>query len=64
MELVGTFNGKELKEGIDKKKIEEMKIKNPALKYAVTKYVKKKKEIVGLKVYLMTSEEYINSNII
>lgn len=49
--LVGTFNENDLRAGKDKIEVEKAKEKHN-LKYTETEYVKKKGEIVGLKVYV------------
>lgn len=63
MVYVGQFNETELKNGLDKQQIEKMKSEsNGVLRYTKTRFVKKGGKIVGLKVWLMTSEEYCNNN--
>ncbi len=63
MVYVGQFNETELKSGLDKQQVEKMKCEsNGVLKYTKTRLVKKSGKIVGLKIWLMTSEEYYNSD--
>lgn len=63
MVYVGQFDETQLKNGVDKQMVEQMKSEsNGNLRYVKTKFVKKGKQIVGLKVWLMTSEEYMKSN--
>ena len=63
MVYVGQFDETQLKSGVDKQMVEQMKSEsNGSLRYVKTKFVKKGKQIVGLKVWLMTSEEYMKSD--
>lgn len=63
MVYVGQFDETQLKNGVDKQMVEQMKSEsNGNLRYVKTKFVKKGKQIVGLKVWLMTSEEYMKSD--
>lgn len=48
---VGQFNEDELRSGIDKRKVAEA-MEEYQLKYTRTKFVKKKGEIVGLKIWV------------
>lgn len=48
---VGQFNEEDLKNGTDKQKIAEA-MEQHQLKYTRTKFVKKKGEIVGIKVWV------------
>ena len=61
MILVGQFNEKQLRNGEDKACVEKMK-KETGLKYTRTRIIKKKGIPVALKIWLLTSEEYINSS--
>lgn len=61
MILVGQFNEKQLRNGEDKACVEKMK-KETGLKYTKSQIVKKGKKPVGLKIWLLTNEEYINSS--
>lgn len=49
--LVGTFNEEDLKKGRDKAAVQEAKEKY-GLKYTNTEYVKKKGQIVGIKIWV------------
>ena len=63
MVYVGQFNETDCKNGVDKQQVEKMKAEsNGVLKYVKTRFIKKGGKIAGLKVWLMTSEEYFNSN--
>lgn len=62
MVYVGKFNEQDLRNGVDKAKVEQMKKEsNGKLRYVKTKVSIKKGY---MKVWLMTTEEYMNSNII
>lgn len=61
MKLVGTFNEQQLRNGEDKLAVSKCKEQDPTLKYVKTEYVKKKKTIVAMKIFLLTSEEYFNT---
>lgn len=54
--LVGQFMEEELRKGIDKLEVKKAK-EETGLKYTNSSYVKRKGEIVGLKLYVCTAEE-------
>lgn len=54
--LVGTFNEDDLRNKIDKKAIDEA-MKETGYEYIHSEYVKRKGEIVGLKVYVCKMED-------
>lgn len=60
MIYVGQFNEDQLRNKEDKKLV-SAKMNETGLKYTKTAFVKKNKKIVGLKVWLLTDEEYYNS---
>ena len=60
MIYVGQFNEDQLRKKEDKKLVAK-KMNETGLKYTKTAFVKKNKKIVGLKVWLLTNEEYYNS---
>lgn len=55
--LVGTFNQEEISKNIDNQKVEEIKLKT-GLKYTNTEFVKKGKEIVALRIYVCSLEDF------
>lgn len=55
--LVGTFNEADCAMGIDKTKTALAK-ERTGLKYTNTEYVKKKGEIVGLRIYVCTVNDF------
>lgn len=61
MKLLGVFNEQQVRNGKDKVAVEDAKTKDPTHKYVKTEFVKKKGKIVAMKIYLLTSEEYLNS---
>ena len=61
MIFVGTFNEKQCRNKEDKAIVEKKKAET-GLKYTRSRIVKKSGKIVGLKVWLLTNEEYYNSN--
>lgn len=61
MKLLGVFNEQQIINGEDKAAVALAKEQDPTLKYVKTEFVKKKGKIVGMKIYLLTSEEYFNS---
>lgn len=63
MIYVGKFTEEEVRKGIDKKAVEEKKAES-GLKYVKTQLVKKGKQITGLKLWLMSLEEYQATNAI
>lgn len=58
---IGQFNEEQCRKSEDKA-IVEKKIDETGLRYTKTRLVKKGSKIVGLKVWLLTEEEYYNSN--
>ena len=62
MKLLGVFNEQQVRNGKDKVAVEDAKTKDPTHKYVKTEFVKKKGKIVAMKIYLLTSEEYLNSS--
>ena len=60
MIYVGQFNENQLRNGEDKMLVSK-KMKETDLKYTKTSFVKKGGKIIGLKVWLLTNEEYYNS---
>ena len=62
MKLLGVFNEQQVRNGKDKVAVEDTKTKDPTHKYVKTEFVKKKGKIVAMKIYLLTSEEYLNSS--
>ena len=61
MILVGQFNETQICNREDKVLVEQ-KMKETGLKYTKSQIVKKGKKPVGLKIWLLTNEEYINSS--
>ena len=61
MIYVGQFNENQLRNGEDKMLVSR-KMNETGLKYTKTSFVKKGRKIIGLKVWLLTNEEYYNSN--
>ena len=61
MIYVGTFNEAQCRNREDKAILEKKKAET-GLKYIRSRLVKKGGKIVGLKVWLLTDEEYYNSN--
>lgn len=59
MKFVGTFNEKQVIAKEDKKAVEKMQTNFPQYKYVKTKFVKKGGKIIGMNIYLMTTEEYL-----
>jgi hypothetical protein len=41
--------------------VEDAKTKDPTHKYVKAEFVMKKGKIVAMKIYMLTSEEYLNS---
>ena len=60
MIYVGQFNEDQLRNGEDKMLVLK-KMDETGLKYTRTAFVKKGRKIIGLKVWLLTNEEYYNS---
>ena len=60
MIYVGQFNENQLRNGEDKVLVSK-KMKETGLKYTRTAFVKNGRKIIGLKVWLLTNEEYYNS---
>lgn len=58
---IGLFNEEQCRQGADKTLVEQKKAET-GMKYTRTRLVKKGGRIVGLKVWLLTSEEYLNSS--
>ena len=58
---IGQFNEAQCRQGVDKAMVEQKRAET-GMKYTRTKLVKKGGGIVGLKVWLLTSEEYLNSS--
>ena len=54
---VGTFNEQDLKEYKDKRALEKVQEKT-GLQYTNTKLVMKRKEIIGIKIYACSSEDF------
>ena len=54
---VGTFNEQDLKENKDKQALEKVQEKT-GLQYTNTKLVMKRKEIIGIKIYACSSEDF------
>ena len=61
MIYIGQFNEQQCRNNEDKA-IVQQKREETGLRYTKTKLVKKGGKIVGLKVWLLTDEEYYNSN--
>ena len=61
MIYVGKFTEEEVRKGLDKKAVEEKKVET-GLKYIKTQFVKKGKQIIALKLWLMSLEEYQATN--
>ena len=61
--FVGEFNEEQLRNKEDKVAIEKAKAET-GLKYIESEFVKKKGTIVGIKVYLIPDEVYLNSKLI
>ena len=61
MIYIGQFNEEQCRKGEDKAVLQQ-KREETGLKYTKTRLVKKGSKIVGLKVWLLTGEEYYNSN--
>ena len=61
MVYIGQFNEQQLRNGEDKKLVEQKK-QETGMKYTRTRIVKKGRQMVGLKIWLLTNEEYYNSN--
>lgn len=61
MIYIGQFNEKQVRTGEDKAIVQQKK-EETGLKYTKSKLVKKGGKLVGLKVWLLTNEEYYNSN--
>jgi hypothetical protein len=60
MIYVGQFNENQLRNGEDKMLVSK-KMSETGLKYTKTSFVKKGRNIIGLKVWLLTNDEYYNS---
>ena len=60
MIYVGQFNENQLRNGEDSVLVSK-KMNETGLKYTRTSFVKKGSKIIGLKVWLLTNEEYYNS---
>ena len=60
MVYIGQFNEQQLREGKDKSLVAQ-KMNETGLKYTKTEFVKKGSKIVGLKIWLVTNEEYYGS---
>lgn len=60
MIYIGQFNKKQVLRGEDKALVAQ-KTKETGFKYTKTALVEKGGKIVGLKVWLLTDEEYFNS---
>lgn len=58
---IGQFNEEQCRQGADKALVEQKKAET-GMKYTRTKLVKKGGRIVGLKIWLLSNEEYHNSN--
>lgn len=58
---IGQFNEEQCRQGVDKALVEQKKAET-GMKYTRTKLVKKGGRIVGLKIWLLSNEEYHNSN--
>jgi hypothetical protein len=58
---IGQFNEEQCRKGEDKAIVLQKKDET-GLKYTRTRLVKKGGKIVGLKVWLLTDDEYYNSN--
>ena len=54
--FVGTFDENDIRNGVDKQKLHEVQ-ERTGLKYCNTEYVKKKGEIVGLKLWACKLED-------
>jgi hypothetical protein len=61
MVYVGQFNEKQICNREDKVLVEQ-KMKETGLKYTKSQIVTKGRKPVGLKIWLLTNEEYFNSN--
>lgn len=61
MIYVGQFNEEQCRKGEDKAVVQQ-KMDETGMKYTRTRFVKKGGKIVGLKIWLLTNEEYYNSN--
>ena len=61
MIYIGQFNEQQVRNSEDKAIVEQKKTET-GLKYTRTRLVKKGGKIVGLKVWLLTRDEYFNSN--
>jgi len=55
--LVGDFNEKDLKENKDRIAVEK-KMKETCLKYTNTKLIKKKGEIVGMRIWVCDIDDF------
>lgn len=60
MIYIGQFNENQLRNGEDRVLVSK-KMEETGLKYTRTAFVKKGRKIIGLKVWLLTNEEYYNS---
>jgi len=61
MLYIGQFNEQQLRNGEDKTLVAQKK-QETGMKYTKTCIVKKGKQMVGLKIWLLTNEEFYNSN--
>lgn len=61
MKLLGTFNEQQVRSGEDKSAVNAAITKDPTHKYVKAEFVMKKGKIVAMKIYMLTSEEYLNS---
>ena len=57
MVFVGEFSDEDLKNGVDKKMVEDYKIKT-GLNYTNTKLVKKNGKIVAIKIWVCDSNDF------
>lgn len=62
MKLLGVFNEQQVRNGKDKVAVNDAITKDPTHKYVKAEFVMKKGKIVAMKIYLLTSEEYLNSS--
>lgn len=61
MKLLGVFNEQQVRNGEDKVAVNDAIAKDPTHKYVKAEFVMKKGKIVAMKIYMLTSEEYLNS---
>lgn len=61
MKLLGVFNEQQVRNGEDKVAVNDAIAKDPTHKYVKAEFVMKKGKIAAMKIYMLTSEEYLDS---